>query len=191
MQRSAGTHLCSEYHVRGSTPSTLSTDTLYHVLHHPEVSKSLAQVSHSLLSVRNRGTFCTDVQVYSVCRICSFASQPTWSGKARDQQGLPVLNRREQRAALKLQTAWRRHRAQKEYQHYRSSVVTAQGLWRIKIARRKLRALRMEAREAGKLLQDKRFLETKVAELTSTLGLVQNQRNDTRQQFKVCPSGYA
>lgn len=90
-----------------------------------------------------------------------------------------------------MQTAWRRHRAQKEYQHYRSSVVTAQGLWRIKVARRKLRALRMEAREAGKLLQDKRFLETKVAELTSTLGLVQNQRNDTRQQFKVRPSRYA
>ena len=54
-----------------------------------------------------------------------------------------------------------------------------------KLARRKLRALRAEAREAGKLMQDKRFLETKVAELTGTLELVQNQRNDLRQQFKV------
>ena len=35
------------------------------------------------------------------------------------------------------------------------------------------------------LAQDKKFLETKVAELTSTLELVQNQRNDLRQQFRV------
>jgi transposase InsO family protein len=63
--------------------------------------------------------------------------------------------------------------------------VAAQGMWRCKLARRKLRALRAEAREAGKLMQDKRFLETKVAELTSTLELVQNQRNDLRQQFRV------
>jgi len=34
-------------------------------------------------------------------------------------------------------------------------------------------------------VQDKKFLETKVAELTSTLELVQNQRNDLRQQFRV------
>ena len=63
--------------------------------------------------------------------------------------------------------------------------MAAQGMWRCKLARRKLRALRAEAREAGKLMQDKRFLETKVAELTSTLELVQNQRNDLRQQFRV------
>lgn len=92
---------------------------------------------------------------------------------------------REHRAALSIQTAWRRHQAQKDFQQYRHGVVTAQGLWRVRVARRRLRALRMEAREAGKLMQDKRFLEHKVAELAATLELVQNQRNDIRQQFKV------
>lgn len=107
----------------------------------------------------------------------------------RELRGVVFVACREHRAALTIQTAWRRHKAQKEFQRYRSGVVTAQGLWRVKVARRQLRALRMEAREAGKLMQDKRFLEHKVAELTATLELVQNQRNDIRQQFKAraCP----
>ena len=95
------------------------------------------------------------------------------------------IPRRQHRAALAIQTAWRGHTARTEFRRYRHGVVAAQGLWRSKLARRKLRALRAEAREAGKLMQDKRFLETKVAELTSTLELVQNQRNDLRQQFRV------
>lgn len=47
------------------------------------------------------------------------------------------------------------------------------------------RSLRAEAREAGKLMQDKRFLESKVAEMTGTLELVQNQRNELKQSYKV------
>jgi ribosomal protein L37AE/L43A len=34
-------------------------------------------------------------------------------------------------------------------------------------------------------MQDKRFLESKVAEMTSTLELVQNQRNELKQSYKV------
>ena len=101
------------------------------------------------------------------------------------------MTRRQHRAALAIQTAWRGHTARANFRRTRRGVVAAQGLWRCKLARRKLRALRAEAREAGKLMQDKRFLETKVVELTSTLELVQNQRNDLRQQFRVrflCPS---
>ena len=61
--------------------------------------------------------------------------------------------RREHRAALAIQTAWRGHTARTEFLRYRRGVVAAQGLWRAKLARRKLRALRAEAREAGKLMQ--------------------------------------
>ena len=61
--------------------------------------------------------------------------------------------RREHRAALAIQTAWRGHTARAEFLRYRRGVVAAQGLWRSKLARRKLRALRAEAREAGKLMQ--------------------------------------
>ena len=34
-------------------------------------------------------------------------------------------------------------------------------------------------------MQDKRFLESKVAEMTGTLELVQNQRNELKQSYKV------
>lgn len=34
-------------------------------------------------------------------------------------------------------------------------------------------------------MQDKRFLESKVAEMSSTLELVQNQRNELKQSYKV------
>lgn len=60
---------------------------------------------------------------------------------------------REHRAALAIQTAWRGHTARADFLRYRRGVVAAQNLWRSKLARRKLRALRAEAREAGKLLQ--------------------------------------
>ena len=45
--------------------------------------------------------------------------------------------------------------------------------------------VRAHAEKHGCPVQDKKFLEVKVAELTSTLELVQNQRNDLRQQFRV------
>jgi hypothetical protein len=53
------------------------------------------------------------------------------------------------------------------------------------------RSLRAEAREAVKLMQDKRFLESKVAEMTGTLELVQNQRNELKQSYKVSVASMA
>lgn len=48
-----------------------------------------------------------------------------------------------------------------------------------------LRHLRQEAREGTRLLEDKKALETRVAELMATLALVQDQRNELRQ-VKLC-----
>jgi hypothetical protein len=70
---------------------------------------------------------------------------------------------------------------------YRKSVVALQCCWRRKIARRELRSRRMEAREAGKLLQDKNALDEKLKETLIVLETVQNQRNELRQQYKVSP----
>ncbi len=50
------------------------------------------------------------------------------------------------------------------------------------MAKKKLRALRQEAREGTKLLEDKKVLEQKVHELQAMLETVQNQRNELRQQ---------
>jgi hypothetical protein len=60
-----------------------------------------------------------------------------------------------------------------------------QSLWRGKCARRELRRRRTEAREAGKLMQDKQALEVKLRELQNVLETVQNQRNELRQQCRV------
>lgn len=57
-------------------------------------------------------------------------------------------------------------------------------MFRAKLAKRQLRALRSEAREGGKLLEDKIALEGKVRELQATLETVQGQRNELRQQLK-------
>jgi myosin-5 len=92
---------------------------------------------------------------------------------------------KQHRAALLIQTHWRRHRAQAEYQRYRKGVVLVQSLWRGKSARRELRRRRAEAREAGKLLQDKQVLEVKLREIQNVLETVQGQRNELRQQYRV------
>jgi chromosome segregation ATPase len=47
-----------------------------------------------------------------------------------------------------------------------------------------LRHLKSEAREATKLLEDKKALEAKLREVQGTLELVQNQRNELRQEVK-------
>ncbi len=52
------------------------------------------------------------------------------------------------------------------------------------VAKRELRQLRMEARESTKLLEDKKALEMRCIELQATLEVVQNQRNELRQQIK-------
>lgn len=46
----------------------------------------------------------------------------------------------------------------------------------------------MEAKEQGKLLQDKAALEVKLHEQVATLELVQMQRNELKQSYKVCCS---
>ena len=61
----------------------------------------------------------------------------------------------------------------------------AQTRWRSKVAKAELRRRRAEARESGKLLQDKQALERRLGELQGVLETVQNQRNELKQQFKV------
>jgi predicted nuclease with TOPRIM domain len=55
---------------------------------------------------------------------------------------------------------------------------------RCKHAKTALRGLKSEAREAGKLLEDKKALEQKLKEVQATLEMVQGQRNELREEVK-------
>ncbi|KAK9836002.1 hypothetical protein WJX81_005192 [Elliptochloris bilobata] len=91
---------------------------------------------------------------------------------------------RQQRAALALQAAWRGRMARQRFAAFRAAVVTLQSRWRGKRARRELRRRRAEAREAGRLLQDKQALEGRLREMERILATVQDQRNELKQQYK-------
>ena len=65
--------------------------------------------------------------------------------------------------------------------------VLLQTRWRSKLAKRELRRRRAEARESGKLLQDKQALEHRLKEMQAILETVQNQRNELKQLYKVRP----
>lgn len=91
---------------------------------------------------------------------------------------------RERQAALVIQSHWRRYQAQKDFVEFRKAVVKAQCAWRVKLAKREVRKRRAEARESGKLLQDKKDLEQKLTEVQNILTNVQNQRNELRQQLR-------
>ena len=43
----------------------------------------------------------------------------------------------------------------------------------------------LQAREAGRLLQDKQALESRLKEMERILATVQDQRNELKQQYKV------
>lgn len=121
--------------------------------------------------------------VWSVIRV-----QAAWKGfKAR---GL-AKDLRKQKAATNIQKYFRMHRERKDYVSIRNSVIRIQTHWRGLVARRELRRLRQEAREARKLLEDKRLLEEKVKEMQGTLETVQDQRNDLKRQVKESKTAVA
>jgi len=114
--------------------------------------------------------------VWSVIRV-----QSAWKGfKAR---GL-AKNLRKQKAATCIQSYFRMHREKKNFNTIRNAAICMQSHWRGVVSRRELKRLRAEAREARKLLEDKRILENKVKEMHATLETVQDQRNELKRQVK-------
>eukprot|EP00798_Chlamydomonas_sp_ICE-L_P027113 gene27113-2338_t len=102
--------------------------------------------------------------------------QSVWRGRnARST----FLNLRRLKAAILIQSAWKSWRAHTTFVAQRHAALVLQTT-----AKRELRELRSEARESGKLLEDKKALEIKMLEMQETLDMVQNQRNELRQQVK-------
>lgn len=72
-------------------------------------------------------------------------------------------------AALTIQRTFRGYQARKEYQDTRKKITIIQGLWRIKLAKRTLKALREEARSVTHFKEVQYRLENKVVELTQSM----------------------
>eukprot|EP00775_Hariotina_reticulata_P007220 gene7220-7433_t len=107
--------------------------------------------------------------------------QALWRGFAARQQ---YAEMQRQRSALVIQSNWRGNTQRAEYRAMRSAAVVLQNAFRCKSAAVELRHLKAEAREANKLLEDKKALEAKMKEVHATLELVQGQRNELRQEVK-------
>ena len=107
--------------------------------------------------------------------------QSMWRGRTARHR---FEHMRRLHAVVVIQTAFRVYRARARFLRQRAAAVVVQAMFRSKGAKRELRALRAEAREGTKLLEDKKALEAKVHEMQATLETVQNQRNELRQQLK-------
>lgn len=107
--------------------------------------------------------------------------QSIWRG-ARARKQYTAMRR--ENAAKIIQTCWRRHVARSAFLKVKQAAIVVQCRTRCKAAKRELRKLHSEARAATKLLEDKKVLEVKMKELQNTLEVVQNQRNELRQQLK-------
>lgn len=107
--------------------------------------------------------------------------QSLWRGH-KTRQLYDALRR--ERACIVIQRIWRGYVARRNYQRALDACRTFQCAYRTKVSKRELRKLKLEAREATKLLEDKKVLEIKLREVQNTLETVQNQRNELRQQLK-------
>lgn len=91
---------------------------------------------------------------------------------------------KEDKSALFIQSRWKGSKERRSFLHHRKSVINIQCAWRSKAARRALKQLRVEARQAGALLKDKKALENKVKTLEQNVENLQAQKTDLRAQLK-------
>jgi myosin-5 len=92
---------------------------------------------------------------------------------------------RRERAAITLQRYARGAAVRSELRVANARATVVQCLWRRKVARRKLRTLRAEARESGKLLQDKERLEGQLKEMQGVVAAMQSSRADARAKLLI------
>ncbi|KAF0924298.1 hypothetical protein E2562_009998 [Oryza meyeriana var. granulata] len=88
------------------------------------------------------------------------------------------IRRKQNKASTDIQTRWRCHRDNSDYLKLKRSVLIYQCAWRRQIAKRKLRKLKMAARDTKALKVEKEKLEECVEELSSRLGLEKKLRTD-------------
>ncbi|KEH35883.1 myosin-15 isoform X2 [Medicago truncatula] len=97
------------------------------------------------------------------------------------------LHRKEHKAATIIQAYWRMCKVRYAFKQLQFSIVAIQCLWRCKQAKRQLRRLKQEAREAGALRLAKTNLEKQLEELTWRLHLEKKKRvsNEEAKQIEI------
>jgi myosin V len=90
---------------------------------------------------------------------------------------------RQEKASVTIQRYARGAAVRSELRLANARATAVQCLWRRKVARRKLRQLRAEARESGKLLQDKERLESQLKEMQKVVATMQSSRADDRAKL--------
>ena len=96
-----------------------------------------------------------------------------------------VLEENEAAAATTIQRHWRGYAARKEYQDTKKKVTILQGLWRIKLAKRTLNALREEARSVNHYKEVQYTLESKVVELTQTMTAHRSENKKLKETIEA------
>ncbi|KAG8086217.1 hypothetical protein GUJ93_ZPchr0010g8727 [Zizania palustris] len=86
--------------------------------------------------------------------------------------------RKQNKASTDIQAQWRCHRDNSNYLKLKKSVLMYQCAWRRRVAKGKLRNLKMAARDTEALKIQKEKLEEHVEELSSRLGLEKKMRTD-------------
>ncbi|KAL1060144.1 hypothetical protein V6Z11_1Z122200 [Gossypium hirsutum] len=93
--------------------------------------------------------------------------------------------RKQTKAAIIIQAAFRCHVAYSYYKSLQKAALTTQCGWRRRVARRELRKLKMAARETGALKEAKDKLEKRVEELTWRLQLEKRLREKAQEIAKL------
>ncbi|KAJ7955519.1 Myosin [Quillaja saponaria] len=89
--------------------------------------------------------------------------------------------RKLRRAAIVIQSHCRRYLARIQFTRIKKAAITTQCAWRVKVACRELRKLKMAAKETGALQEAKSKLEKQVEELTWRLQLEKRMRADIEE----------
>lgn len=96
-----------------------------------------------------------------------------------------LLEERYNSAAGTIQRHWRGYAARKDFQATRKKITIVQGLWRIKLAKRALQALREEARSVTHFKEVQYRLENKVIELTQVMSAHKDENKKLKQTIET------
>lgn len=119
---------------------------------------------------------------YKRARNAIIAIQSAWRGKTGRKEAAEL---RAQRAATCIQRWHRGHVARKAYKAAVRKVVLVQCAWRSKVARKELRARKADARNTGKLMEDKANLEKQLKDMQVIVAKMQDGRKEDRDKMKA------
>jgi myosin-5 len=125
---------------------------------------------------------------YKKARNAVITIQSAWRGKTARKE---VQELREERAATCIQRWYRGHLARKAYKASVRKVVLVQCAWRCKMARKELRARKAEARNTGKLMEDKANLEKQLKDMQVIVAKMQDGRKEDRDKMKAAQEDLA